>query len=68
MAVEYQGTPDVVRQEGPAECRSAHAQPARLGAIRGTEWWHCHTCGWVWTEHRVADAAPVAIVVQHQRA
>lgn len=35
---------------GEAGCRSEHAYPALLGAIRGTEWWHCRSCGEVWAE------------------
>jgi hypothetical protein len=48
---------EAVRSDGLAVCGLAHAEPIWLGAIRGTEWWHCRSCGWVWHELRPVEPA-----------
>jgi hypothetical protein len=49
-----------VSTDGLGVCGVAHAEPAWLGAIRGTEWWHCRSCGWVWHELRPVEPAEPA--------
>ncbi len=61
---------DTAAREGSSVCGDRHTEPAWLGAIRGTEWWHCRSCGWVWHELRTVQPAEVpgaTSVSLHQR-
>lgn len=46
-----------VSQDGSGVCGLTHAEPAWLGAARGTEWWHCRSCGWVWHVGDLAEGS-----------
>lgn len=48
-----------VADDGLSVCGRRHTEPVWLGAIRGQQWWHCRSCGWVWQEPQSPSLTPL---------